>query len=433
MELWKKTYSLPYLNKILNISTTLFLINLFLFASFLFKDIFLDPHFAGDEIKYLKDLINANEFGLSRAIGEGASITYLVISYYFDRLINHPLFTLKFTSLIFGTLMFISLVLFSFKNLKVEGVLKYQSLLWIGYLFIIQTTIFSGVNDILLDFFGTLLFISFFLRFKSTTLKYILMGLWLALMLATRKMAITYIFVFFLIFVFNIFYSKNNINFNFKNGLLTGFSFILFFLLLNIHPLLEHNIFSFDDKILGGSVNWAQWDYHNAILINQGEQERFHHVNIEETKKYLVENGQHSLPSTFLEMIFFDPQLTIKEFFIDSITGLKYIFRQTGLLTLTFIFFLLHRIKKIHVIKSVSKTDFMYLFCMCYFFIICFIVIANIQARWFMLFMPFMILLISKDLNKFSQRKQILFSSCNNVILTIMCFPYLFEKIMKLF
>lgn len=229
--------------------------------------------------------------------------------------------------------------------------------------------------------------------------------------------------------VFPFFLLKTQDIFNKKNFFIVTLSFIIFFLLMNFYPLVKNQNFSFDDKILKGKVTWAQWDYHNAILINQGKQDRFHHIPIAETKKYLEENGEDSLPSSFFEMIWFDPLLTLKEFFIDALTGLKYIFRQTGLLLFAFIFFFILRLKKILNGKYLSSTDFVYIFSAAYFFMISFIVVANIQGRWFMVFMPVMIILIGKDLKYFPKKERLIFCIGNNIILTMMCFPFLIKQL----
>ncbi|GGW78625.1 hypothetical protein GCM10008086_02770 [Salegentibacter mishustinae] len=193
--------------------------------------------------------------------------------------------------------------------------------------------------------------------------------------------------------------------------------------------MIKQQTFSFDDKILSGPVNWAQWDYHNALLVDSGDQERFKHINIKETEIYLNEHGQNSLPNNFYEMIFFNPILTIKEFFIDCTVATKYLIRQTGLLIFPFLIFLLVRIKKVYQTKSITKTDFIYFYSLLYFLMICFIVITNIQPRWFLVFLPITILLISKDLTKLSKENQRFFSILNNLTLIIMCLPYLINKL----
>lgn len=433
MRFIKKINEVSFLNKILIFTIIIFGINLLLFATFLIKDVFFRIDFAGDESKYLGDLLKANSFGLTSAINEGASITYLTISYLLDKIIQKPLLTLKLTSVLFGILMFLSLLLFNSKLLKIKNPLKVSLFFWLIYLFVIQTTFFSGVNDILLDFFGTLLFISLYLKYKSIFLKIVLTGLFLALILATRKMGFTYIFVFVSLSTLLGIYLKNTTFFNFRNGILILCSFSIFFILMNLFPLTKYKRFSFDDKVLAGNINWAQWDYHNALLIDQGIQERFQHIDIRETEIYLHKYGKNSLPSSFLEMVIFNPLLTLKEFFIDSAIGLMYIFRQTGFLIFPFCYFLFYRTKKMLKKQRVTTTDFIYLFSTSYFFLICLIVVANIQARWFMFFMPIMMLLICKDLNTANPQKQIMFAICNNLILTIMCYPYLFEKMKAFF
>lgn len=424
-----KYISDSYISIILRISSVLFIITLSLFTFFLFKNNFFNPNFTGDESKYLSDLLNANQFGLGKAISDGASVTYLVLSYYLNTLLTAPLLSLKITSLISGILMFLFLYLFNSEYLNIDKPLKQPLFLWIIYLFVIQTTFFTGVNDILLDLFGTLFFITFFTRLRNSILKVIILGLFIALTLATRKMAVTYIFTFLMVFLLVSISTKNHEIFNLKNGLIISISSSLFLILLNIYPLINYNKFSFDDKILKGDVNWAQWDYHNALLIDKGVQNRFTHVKINETAKYIQKNGENSLPSSFFEMIYFDPLFTFKEFFIDFLIGLKYIFRQTGLFVLPFTIFLIIRIRRIFHTKSITSTDFIYLFSISYLFLISYIVIANIQSRWFMFFLPIMMLLVCKDLTRLNLQNKKLFIIGNHLLLSIMCFPYLFDKI----
>jgi hypothetical protein len=119
----------------------------------------------------------------------------------------------------------------------------------------------------------------------------------------------------------------------------------------------------------------------------------------------------------------------LKEFIIDLLIGFKYIFRQTGLFVIPFTIFLIIRIKRVFYRKSVTITDFIYLFSISYLLFISFIVIANIQSRWFMFFLPIMMLLVCKDLNRFHLQEKKFFIIGNHLLLSVMCFPYLFDKI----
>lgn len=353
---------------------------------------------------------------------------YLFLTYLFNLIIDNPILSLKTTSLIVGVILFFVLVLFDKKILRISSQINTTVYLWLAYLIVTQATIFQGINDILLALFGNLFFISY-LMIKSKKCKNVLLiSTLLALMLLTRKMALTYLLLFFcLYFILTFFF--NNIHFNYRNGLQLLFTFSFVFIILNSYSLIKQQTFSFDDKILSGPVNWAQWDYHNALLVDSGDQERFKHINIKETEIYLNEHGQNSLPNNFYEMIFFNPILTIKEFFIDCTVATKYLIRQTGLLIFPFLIFLLVRIKKVYQTKSITKTDFIYFYSLLYFLMICFIVITNIQPRWFLVFLPITILLISKDLTKLSKENQRFFSILNNLTLIIMCLPYLINKL----
>lgn len=425
----------PHINlyRLYKLTLILLIVTLFLFTSFLFHDIFLNSHPVGDEGKFLNDLIKVKETGLRQVILDGTSIPYLISSLLVNQVIPNPLLALKVNSLIIGILLFILLLLFDKYFLRLNTMIKYPAFLWLSYLFVIQSTLFLGVNDILLDLFGALFFISLLISKTKSYKTLLLAGVFLALMLFTRKMALTYISVIFFIFFVLAFLFNNNTIFSLKKGLMLVAIFGISFFAFNAYSLIKENTFSFDDKVLQGAVNWAQWDYHNALLVEAGTQERFSHVDIKETENFLIKNGKDALPSSFLEMIYFKPSLTIKEFFIDLATGIKYLIRQTGLMILPFLIFLWYRSIKIYKTKFATSTDFIYLFSFLYFTFICFIVITNIQGRWFMVFLPITMLLIAKDLSKLSIKSQLFFSVLNNSILVIMCIPYLIYKLNDFF
>ncbi|MBI6118199.1 hypothetical protein [Salegentibacter maritimus] len=417
-----------YIQRFYKLSYILLFFILTVYTIYLFQDIFLKFNYSGDENKFLKDLTTANKYGLGQAILDGTSVPYLILSYSFNLIINNSIFSLKLISLISGLILFLVLLLFDKKYLNLGSNLKITVYLWLAYLIITQATIFLAMNDILLALFGNLFFISYFSLSSKSSKGIFITSILLALMLFTRKMAATYIISFFSLYFFLSFFLNHKDHLNYKHGLqLISTSFIVF-IILNSYSLISQQKFSFDDKTLTGPVNWAQWDYYNALLIDSGNQERFKHVTLKETENYLVENGKSSLPSTFFEMIFFNPRLTIKEFFIDSAIGIKYLVRQTGLFIFPFSIFLITRIKKVYFTKSISKTDFIYFYSFIYFLMICFIVITNIQPRWFLVFLPITLLLISKDLNKLSKKNQQVFSILNNLTLIIMCLPYIFNK-----
>lgn len=246
--------------------------------------------------------------------------------------------SIRLTSLAFGIFLIITFVIIGRKFLTSQMVYL-QTCVSLIYYLAIQLTLFVGYNDLVMHFFGFLLWIFLLKGEFQKKINYIIMGLIFALVLATRKMGFIYILVFLVIFLSQLLYKNTDKKQLLKNLLILTSSCFLFLCLINFSSLKSGNGLSFDDKILGGPVNWSQWEYHNALLIDDGKQERFHHVNIEETNKYLIKNGKHSLPSTFLEMITFDISFTIKEFLIDVAIATKYFLRQTGFWLFLFSFF----------------------------------------------------------------------------------------------
>lgn len=411
------------INTFLITSTILVFITIAKFISIYFPRTFLSPTVNGDETKYYGDLIKAINEGFINAIDSGASITFLSFSYFLNNIIADPVMSIRWISFVFGFLLIITFLIFGRKFLTSQLVYFQVSLALLYYL-IIQLTLFVGYNDLVMHFFGLILWILFLKGDPQKQRNYFFAGILLALVLTTRKMGLIYILVFLMIFLPQSLYQNFKRKYLLRNLITLTSSFIFFLCLINISSLINGNGLSFDDKILKGPVNWAQWEYHNAILIDEGTQDRFQHVDMQKTKEYLTIHGPNSLPSSFIQMITFDIFFTFKEFFIDSIIASKYFLRQTGFWPFIFAFFFITRFRKIGK-KNLSPTDILYLFSLSYFLIICFIVITNIQMRWFTFFVPIMFLVIAKDLEKISPIYQKIFLTLNNFCLAVMFLPSL--------
>ena len=144
---------------------------------------------------------------------------------------------------------------------------------------------------------------------------------------------------------------------------------------------------------------------------------RFKHVEISKTEEYLNTNGKSSLPDNFYEMIFFDLKLTFKEFIIDLFYTFLYFFREFGLLIFA-IFYLIYKSIKDPNSYNGPNTNLIYIFSAAYIIFINFIVITNIQMRWFMFFIPALLSIAIMDLKKYKYSNILL--SINNIILIIM-------------
>lgn len=410
------------------LSNILLILNILIYFILRVKHSFFSvlPH--GDETKYFTDLQKAIDQSMYAAILDGTSITFLIFSKLVNYFTDDPLLAIRLTSFISALLILGVVYIFNKTYLKLKPWVFTPIFIYIIYLFLIQSYWLVGINDLLLALFGICLLALLFYR-QNLTASYLLIGIFWAFAILTRKMAVTYMVVFFPLLII---YSLTKTNFfGFKRIFLIIFSFSITFLSIQFFSLKDKGNLSFDDKILKGPITWAQWDYHNALLIDQGKQARFQHVHQEETVKYIKEHGEDSLPKTFSEMVFFNLSLTLKEFFIDLYYSMKYMLRELGLLVIFFIIFLLKHLKKSIKDKSYSEESLLYFFSAGYFLFICFIVITNIQTRWFMFFLPITILMIGKDLTLLLKDKDKLqlFFILNNVFLIVMNMPYLLNKL----
>lgn len=416
------------LNGFYYFSTFLLIITILLYGNYWFEKSFLSSTINGDESKFYEDLIRANSHGLFEAINSGASITFLTFNYWVDKLVNSPLRSIRLSSLFFGVSILVVCLYLVLTYFKFPKITKIQVFLSLIYFFTIQTTLFAGLNDLLLHFFGLIFLYVFIRKAEDQKIKFIVLGILCAAILATRKMGAIYLLVFIILFWTEGIINKSNHSEKLKVFSLLIPSFMITFLCFNFSSLLSGNGFSFDDKILKSSVNWAQWEFHNALLIDQGLQERFYHVEISETEKYLEINGDNSLPSNFFEMIFFNPLFTLKEFFIDFFTSLKYFVRQLGLWVFIYLYYLLKKINNIMAIKKFTRVDFLYFFSLFSFLVICFIVITNIQMRWFTYFIPIMLLVLGEEIGKKNITQQKIFFTLNNFGFSLMCFPLIVKN-----
>ena len=109
---------------------------------------------------------------------------------------------------------------------------------------------------------------------------------------------------------------------------------ILFWLVLNLPPLIHQGKIGYDNKNIENKqldCTWTQRQYLSQLKANADEIPEFSHVTWEETRAYLDQNGENSLPRTFSESIFFDMKMTVKEFVKDFLFLIKAGIRNIGL------------------------------------------------------------------------------------------------------
>lgn len=337
----------------------------------------------GDEILFLEDLKLIQEKGWVFSIEKGISITYMAISY---------LFSFLFTNLLFFRIinfaLFLLLLFYFYKR-------KVNFLFYFCFLFFISTSkvFFTGTNDAIF-FLGIIIFLCevYFLNKNNKWNSSLAIS---ALIIAFFTRQLFWVYFPAILLGFYVVYKNSALkSINYKIPLFL----FLFLVAINIPSLLVKNSFSYDQKIPEPSVksNWTQRNYLSQLVINEGKLSNGDHVSWEETDAYLVKNGINSLPKTTLESAFFNLKLTFTEFFKNLFYASKDGFRQLGLI------FFIPFILVLFINKVKIKDVFIPISSIITLFILCFILILNIEIRWLIgIFIP--LILYYSDLNSNSK------------------------------
>lgn len=358
--MWTKFKSLELLQKS-------FLSVVFLYAIMaLFY--FFNKSPGGDEMLFISDLELIKNKGWIRAIEKNISIPYMLLVYPISLILKNYI-ALRLVNLLLLVLLF---VYFAKRKNTFE-------LSFYGYLLFFISTVgyfFFGTND-------TLFFVSLIIYFveinqlqKNKSWNGTLALIALLIAFFTRKL----IFVFCPIIIFSFFILYKNNGFKFINTKTIIFVFIIF-LGLNIPSLLRNGNISYDLKNPPKNINatWVQRQYLAQLMVNDGSLPNNNHPSWEQTDLYLKKNGQSSLPKGIIGSIFFDINLTFKEFFKELYSCMFYGFRQLGLILLVPLFF---------VIKDFLKTkrlNFSMIIPICTLVMICvfsLIIISFMELRW---------------------------------------------------
>lgn len=317
----------------------------------------------GDEILFLEDLKLIQTKGWMYSIEKGISIPYMLLCYPFSFLFTNLMFFRVINMALF------LLLLFYFYKRKVNF------LFYFCLLFFISTSkvFFSGTNDTIF-FLGIIVFLCevYFLNKNNKWNSSLAIS---ALILAFFTRQLFWVYFPAILFGFYVIYKNSALkSINYKIPIVL----FLVLVVINIPSLLVKKSFSYDQKVPESSVksNWTQRNYLSQLVINEGKLSNGKHVSWDETDTYLAKNGVNSLPKTTLESAFFDLKLTFKEFFKNLFYASKDGFRQLGLIF--FIPFIL-----ILCINKVKIRDvFIPISTIITLFILCFILILNIELRW---------------------------------------------------
>ncbi len=297
-----------------------FIIGLYCLFGLVYWTIFLEQG-TGDEGLMAYYLNESQEKGFYWLIQSGNfSIPHAILVFPLS-LVFSNYFSLRLLSF-FGVLF---IFFYSMKKIQHKTALLNLHLLF--YLF--SGSFLLGTNDTLFYCFFIVFILEVFLKFSDQSSK-IPGYAWFCLVSAffTRQMAVVYL-PFVLGILFLLFRDRK---FGLKEtGMICGS--ICFWVILNIPSLLQNGSLGFDNKTRDTQqgTTWSQRQYLSQVYANEGKIPEFTHVTWEETRAYLDEHGEESLPSSTFKSLIFDLSFTIKEFWKDLFFLVQSGLRQAGL------------------------------------------------------------------------------------------------------
>ena len=327
----------------------------------------LSPGGGGDEALFIIDLNYVKTNGWIAAIEKGIGLTYLILVYPLSFILSDYL-ALRMTNV----LLLLILFFYYYKRGEIKNKLFYYYFLFIcGFGFFLL-----GTNDTLF-IVALLIFFNEVYKFIENKEKTSMPILWCALFIGFFTRELIYIYLPLVLLALFLLW-KNNGNIFQKWYVPTA---LLFFLVaINLPSLEKNHRISYDDKKPESNVKstWAQRQYLAQLLVNEGKLADQKHQSWEETDAYLLEHGENSLPKTTSEGIFFNFKLTISEFFKDFTSTVILSIRQTGMIFIIVISYLLYAIFK-RKISTNLFLPFVSLFIVATF---SFIIISYVETRW---------------------------------------------------
>jgi hypothetical protein len=271
-----------------------------------------------------------------------------------------------------NVLLLLTLFIYFYKWGEIKNKLFYYYLLFIcGFGFFL-----SGTNDTLF-IVSMIIFFNEVYKVLENKEKTKATLLWCALIIAFFTRELIYIYIPLLLLSFFLLRNKN-LNLSHKWYIPVGL--LIFFVAINLPSLQVKQRFSYDDKKPDSSVKstWGQRQYLAQLLVNEGKLADQKHQSWEETDAYLLEHGENSLPKTTAEGIMFDFKLTLKEFVKDFTSTVILSIRQTGMIFIFVIAYLLFAIFQRKITPNLF-LPFVSLFLVATF---SFIVISYVETRW---------------------------------------------------
>jgi hypothetical protein len=326
------------------------------------------PTGGGDESLFLSDLQLIKNSGWQEAIVKNISIPYMLLAYPLS-LIMDDFLALRIVNI--GLLVFLFFYLHYISKIKTKALYFYV-------LFFISTVgyFYFGTNDCLFFVCLIIFFNEVNNALNNKNISYNLALTTLVIAFFTRQLFLVYLPILFL--GLYILY-KSEYKFSVKTFFPIGF--VILFIFLNIPSLEKNGSLSFDKKSPpeGLGVSWSQRQYLAQLMVNKGELANFQHPSWDQTKAYLENNGNESLPNGILNGITYDWQLTIKEFFKDLGYSFLYSFRSLGLMLLITLGYWIGQLNKN---RKFELSYFVPISTLLMLMIFSFIIISYVELRW---------------------------------------------------
>ncbi len=322
----------------------------------------------GDEYLFISDLNLIKQAGWIFAIAKGVSIPYMIVSYPFSLVFE------DYLALRYANVFLLSLFLFYLYSID-----KKSFWVFLPYLLFFISTVsyfYYGTNDSLFFISLTVFLIETYRYTKHSDYNLSLALSALVVAIFTRAMFVVYLPVI-LFGLFLIFKSKEP----YKKAIYFPVILFVFLLILNIPAIISKGSLSYDEKNPPDNVEvtWAQRQYLAQLLINDGKLERAQHPSWEETQAYIDKFGMESLPENTVKSIFFDFELTIREFFKDMFITFYLSFRGISLMFVFAMWFIIHHYIKYRIVRLQFFPPIALLVMIAVF---SFIIISNVELRW---------------------------------------------------
>jgi len=386
------TLNLKNCNRLLYGSTmVLLLIAAFRLLQHRLRTYFFLPEPIKDEVGFFKNFEMYLAEGWYISVAKGVSPIYNLFTRFLYFFNGDILLSLRLVGLLSMAGVILAWSHFTYYTLKVRGFLFGLVVLFFITLGFRQMAYFCGTSDGLFIFFMSLSIVFLFSAINSNDKKYknfFFSGLFLALGLSTRELAVLYLLGYLFVFLF-LFFRTNNF---WKSFLVWIVPFIVLVVIIHYPALKENQTLSIHNKDFKESnVSWTEINY-LAILNNKdkllyGRDTKSDKITPEDIIVYRKIHGDNALPKTMISALFWDLSITFKNFLgLFYLSQLPFVF-QLGLF---YFFFISKPIQQIIISRDLKQIFgarlLPFFFFVLYVFTLTITLIRHIEFRWLMLF-----------------------------------------------